>query len=63
MPTDVRESGAPRPGCFKRHWRGENSLGFAYWINGVLMTNGLGIVLGSVFAAAELSLSDPASAR
>ena len=62
MRTDVQDAEAPKPGYFKRHWRGENSLGFAYWVNGVLMTNGLGIALGAVFRAAELSLSDPAIA-
>jgi hypothetical protein len=29
--------GAPTPGWFLSHWRGETSLGISYWLNGILL--------------------------
>ena len=48
-------------GYIRRHWRGENSLPFAYWVNGVLLTNLLGIVFGSVLITQEMGLDDTAA--
>ena len=47
-------------GYIRRHWRGENSLPFAFRVNGVLLTSFLGIVFGSVLVVEGTGLEDSA---
>lgn len=38
-----------------RHWRGQNSLPFSYWINGSAITIGLGLLVSFLLSAIEAS--------